>query len=114
MIRKKNQKAAPTTVADIIFEQLGGKEAIAFMIGLQNIVELENGVQFDFETAMDHDIYRCKIILSATDLYELTFTNTKQVSKTQKGVFATDLMDFFEKNTQLFLTLYPRQKKTQK
>lgn len=110
MIHKKTktQKAAPTTVAGIIFEQLGGKEAIDFMIGLQHIVELENGVQFDFETAMDHDIYRCKILLNPADLYDMTFTNTKQVSTEQKDVFAEDLMDFFEENTQLFLTLYPR------
>ena len=110
MIRKKTktQKAAPTTVAGIIFEQLGGKEAIDFMIGLQNIVEFEDGVQFDFETAMDYDVYRCKIVLNPADLYNLTFTNTKQVSTEQKDVFAEDLMDIFEESTQLFLTLYPR------
>jgi len=111
MIRKKTktQKAAcSNTIPSIIFEQLGGKDAVDFMIGLQNIIELEDGVQFDFETASDHDVYRCKIVLNGKDLYDLTFTNTQQISKTQNDVFAEDLMDFFENSTRLFLTLYPR------
>jgi len=116
-------------VADIILKQLGGAGRLRAMIGARDIMS-ENGgktLVFKFPNKQRSKPNCIKITLTSMDLYDVEFgrvgqkqdpkfkglgfkvmTPTYKKLKTYKGIYADMLMDIFEEQTGLYLTLSPR------
>lgn len=100
------------TVANTIVSQLGGGRVRA-MLGNVKFVAIEKegcaGLAMRFSNRLRSRGNYVEIILNASDLYDMTFFNRTAKSckkvKTLEGVFAEDLIPFFEEQTGLYLRL---------
>lgn len=99
--REQNMEIARTILA-----QLGGRQA-QVMMGMQNMVAVDNGLQFKFKGC---PAYNClRIILNAMDLYEVTFFKLRKFSIVDDlvvdNVHVEDLRGLIEEKTGLYLSL---------
>ena len=95
-----------TKIAEIILKQLGGNRVRA-MTGAKTFVAIERGLSFSFPNKIGPNVVR--ITLNGRDEYEMEFWKKwgAKLSLVEEvtGVYAEDLVDFFEKHTGLYLSL---------
>lgn len=91
--------------ARIIIDQMGTAGALRVMLGAHTFTALENGVSFKFKAGQG--INYCKVILTSMDLYDVEIGNIHGMSYKVKyeaeGLFAEDLIPYFEDHTGLRL-----------
>ncbi len=99
-----------TEVADTIAKQMGGLGKLRMMIGAKNITAGDNSLSFQFPNPQRSKGNGCRITLRPDDTYDMEFFSgsAAKVVKKIEGVYADQLMDLFEKQTGLYLTLAPR------
>lgn len=107
------------TVANTILQQMGGTNRLGLMINAKNFLYGTNKernhdfVTFQFARGKG-GINAIQIFYNrGSDLYDIQFlkvsgTKGRQVVKELEGIFADSLMDVFEHNTGLYLTISPR------
>lgn len=91
-------------IAKIIIRQLGGNKAIA-MVGIYNMIAIDNGLQFNFKGS--RKVNKCVIKLDWSDTYTFELWKiTKKVCKkvySLEGVYEDMLIELFESETGLYL-----------
>lgn len=95
-------------IANTTFQQLGGRQAMFMISGKASTSNDDLFIRFKGSRKSNV----VKIHLNGKDLYDVTFSKMikyelKEVSK-YNDVYAEDLMNLFEKETGLYLTLYLR------
>lgn len=110
--RRKHNPTADVRVADEILAQMGGMRTLSVMVGAKNFVALENGVQFSIGSGAKDGINKVRIVLRPSDTYDVEFwkvrgTSMKKVSE-WGDVYNDQLMDLFEKETGMYLTMARR------
>jgi len=110
--RRRANPATDTAVADVILEQLGGMRRLSMMVGARHFVALEHGVQFSIGSGAKSGINKVRVVLQPSDTYDVEFwkvrgTTMKKISE-WGDVYNNQLMDLFEKETGMYLTIKPR------
>jgi hypothetical protein len=110
--------ARKQTVADIILSQLGGGGRLTAMIGARHFYHTNNGntLCFQFPNRLRSKPNHIKITLTGMDDYTIEFgrivnkksTPVYKVVKTLQGIYCDQLVDIFEAETGLYLTLFPK------
>jgi hypothetical protein len=105
-------------IANTIYQQIGGNKT-KVMIGMKNLIAIENGLQFDFK--MCKKANKCQIVLNGMDLYDVKFfkfyprrlnnpENTMEdicpMVHEVNDVYNDQLIDIFEKFTGLATKLF--------
>lgn len=97
-------------IAKTILSQLGGK--LVCMTGARDLIGHPDGLSFKFPAPTPSKGNHCQITLLPSDTYRVTFRHlrSKHVKTvvTFEGVYCDQLMDIFEQQTGLYLTLSPR------
>lgn len=103
------EPANTPTVAQTILAQLGGMNRLTAMVGVELFLDRGNGVSFKFKGSRKANV--CQITLDASDTYtvkmqkfqprKLTITDVYE----SDGIYADQLIDTFEQQTGLYLTL---------
>jgi len=99
-------------IANTILDQMGGARKLKLFTGADKFIAYPNGVAFRWPSQQPSRGNMMKITLDPDDTYSVEFmhaskSGAKSVAK-MDGVYAEDLMDIFEKQTGLFLTLNKR------
>ena len=98
--------------ANTVLQQLGGQKLLRLMVAADNFVqsEKEQWVSFKFKGSVSFNYL--KIQLNSMDLYDLTFYKIRgtklQSQKLVTNIYCDTLMDVFESETSLYLTLNAR------
>ena len=111
-------------IADVILKQLGGARRLSMFVGAKGFCSDDGGrtLIFKFPNKARSKPNRIKVTLTAMDDYIVEFGRigrkkdkgyglmvpTYKVLKTIEGVYCDQLMDIFETETGLYLTLSPR------
>ena len=95
-------------IANIILEQMGGGHKLNVMVGAQNFVATNKGLQFNFKGCRRTN--KITISLDPSDTYTVQFwriTNRPvlHLVETYTDIYADNLIPLFEKFTGLYLTL---------
>lgn len=94
-----------------ILDQLGGTDKLHAMVGTHCITLLDNGVRFKFKGSRIANC--CEIILNGLDLYDVTFYRIRGTdcvtTSEEQDIYCDMLIDLFEENTGLYLTLFSRE-----
>jgi len=95
------------TVANTIVNQMGGMKRLRLMVGADKFVGDANGVQFSFKG--NRTMNRARIDLNGLDLYDIAFwkfgkSSFDKISE-HTNVYFDQLIDFFESETGLYLSL---------
>lgn len=113
------------TIAKTILQQMGGSGALAAFIGAYNYVAHEDGVSFKWKAKAKNGANYFRVKLNSMDLYDLEFGRLRnvmpigltaeaiekavidsyKVTKEISGVYWDQLIELFEKETGLYLTL---------
>lgn len=96
-------------IAKTILRQLGGGRLV-MMTGAKNLLDHGNGLSFKFPNRTRSKPNYCKVILDPSDTYTVTFGRVTKYGelkneKTVEGVYCDMLVDLFERETGLYLTL---------
>jgi hypothetical protein len=94
------------TVAQTILDQMGGTRRIMMMTGAKQFVSSDDGVQFSFKGSRKYN--KVVVKLAADDTYTVGMFKIRGVSvKGQNfdGIYADQLVELFERETGLYLTL---------
>lgn len=75
-------------IANTIISQLGGFGKLKAMVGMNNTLALESGLQFGFKGS--RKINKCVITLTDMDLYEMSFYKNCKITGNEKSVDAMD------------------------
>ena len=99
----------------IIIEQLGGIGRLKKFTAARNFVDYGNGVSFKFDNVTNIKINFCKVIYDeGEDLYNVEFGYIKGLNykkcKEITGVYFDQLVDIFEEETGMYLSLFSRKK----
>ena len=93
-----------TSIAKEILNQMGGPRIGAF-IGTKTWIACDNGLSFRFKGSKKYNM--CKIALNSMDTYDITFYRFYGVKLTRReeinDVFCDQLVEIFERTTNLFL-----------
>lgn len=115
---KKGKKRTVKTktnmqIAEIILENLGGKDNLVKMTGAKNFVAIDNGIMFSIPKPQNLKINKIRIVLRA-DNYDIEFGYVRgadyTVFKELEGVGAESLKSVFEDTTGLNLVLFSEPK----
>jgi hypothetical protein len=113
--RLRHREYLSESAADIILKQLGGGRRLGIMIGAKNFTSMNGGksLAFNFPNRMRSKPNAVVITLTPKDLYDIEFRRVSlkaapKTLKTYRDVYVDQLMDLFEKETGLYLTLSPR------
>jgi hypothetical protein len=102
--RKNGQEVAQT-----ILKQMGGTGKLAAMVGAKDFIAYPNGVAFKFMDPGAGKPNYVKIVLNASDTYDLEFGRLRgmnyKVIKTADDVYVESLRSLFERTTGLYLSL---------
>jgi hypothetical protein len=103
-----NETTIQANIADTIAQQLGGTGRLAIMIGAKYFVALENGLRFRImRNASGGNLIT--ITLTGADLYDVKISSVRGVKETTKkeisGIYASDVRNWIEQATGLYLTL---------
>jgi hypothetical protein len=102
-------------ITETIITQMGGVGRLVKFTGAYNFIDHGNGLSFKFDNVTDKKINYCKVTYDeGEDLYNLEFgfirgLNYKKV-KEMEGIYFDQLIDIFEEETRMYLTLFPRKK----
>lgn len=102
-------------IAETIITQMGGICRLVKFTGAYNFRDYGNGLSFRFNNVTNIKINYFKIVYDeGEDLYNLEYgfikgLNYKKV-KGMTGIYFDQLMDVFEYETGMYLTLFPRKK----
>jgi hypothetical protein len=103
-------------IAETILSQLGGQRFLA-MTGAKNLAVMKNGLQMKINgrhPELGVKVNLVQITLNGSDLYDLNFGNVRadklSVVKVLNDVYFDQLMDLFEANTGLYVTISPRRR----
>ena len=88
---------------------MGGMGRIKAMTGAKNFSITELGVQFQFPNRQRSRGNAVRIDLNGKDLYDVSFYNGSRLVKEYKDIYFDQLMDIFEEQTGLYLTLGRRE-----
>lgn len=109
--RRRSRRNGDADVGNIIAQQLGGVGRLRVMLNAKNIYAIENGLQFGFAGRRETG-NKVVIKLEPSDTYRVEFwwvRGAKAVLvKAFDDIYAEQLMDIFEKQTGLYLTMHPR------
>jgi hypothetical protein len=100
-------------IAETILEQLGGIGRLRMFTAAYNFIDHDKGISFKFDNVTKIKINYFKVVYDeGGDLYNLEFgfirgLNYKKV-KEMEGIYFDQLMDVFESETGMYLTLFPR------
>lgn len=102
-------------VAHVILEQLGGAGKLMVMAGAKmpfvSLSEQRGGVQFSIGRN-EKRVNKVKIVLNGSDLYDVEYWRIWGAKATllssSENIYGDMLMDDFESNTGMYLTLMPR------
>jgi hypothetical protein len=101
-------------IAETIIEQLGGGRFIT-MTGAKDLTILDRGVQLKINgrhPELGKKVNRVIVKLNFLDLYDVDYLYVREGKVTTiakaEGIYNDMLMDSFEQNTGLYVTLYPR------
>lgn len=102
-------------ITEIILQQMGGAGRLVKFLGAYNFVDHGNGVSFKFDNVTNIKINYMKITYDESeDLYNLEFGFIRGLKYTKckelNGVYFDMLIDTFERETGMYLTLFPRKK----
>lgn len=90
-------------VARTIANQMGGTGRLSAMLGANQFVAIENGLQFRYK--MDRQANTCQIILDASDTYTMKFwkcsAKTCKEVASMSGLFFDQLQEVFTRQTGL-------------
>lgn len=80
------------------------------MTGAKNLLDLGNGLSFQFPNRMRSKPNYCKIVLDPSDTYTVTLGRLTKYGElkneqTFEGIYADALIGLFERETGLYLTL---------
>lgn len=106
-------RAADQMIGRTILEQMGGARRLQVMLGVQQIILLNDGVGIKWPSKQPSKGNYVEIKLNGSDLYDVTFFNVgrgaKRPVKKFDDVYAEDLVDIFEKQTGWYLRLASEQ-----
>lgn len=100
-----------TEVANTILLQMGGAGKLRTMIGANNFMAIDNGVQFSFKGCKK--LNKVQIVLTAADLYDVKFYKINMrnldnsmipVSESAR-IYFDQLVEVFEHMTGLYLRI---------
>ena len=98
-------------VANTIYRQLGG-DRLKLMIGCNRLVAHKDGLGFGWPSRQPSRGNYCRVTLLPTDTYRVEFMSvrgtTVKTVRTFEDIYCDQLMDIFEEQTGLYLTLSPR------
>lgn len=102
-------KTAIGSVASTILDQMGGWRRLKMMIGVQQVIDLRNGVGFKWPNKQRSKGNYVEIILTPLDLYNMTFYNVstrgKKKVKEFRDIYNDQLVDLFERQTGWYLRM---------
>lgn len=94
-------------IAQTIAQQLGGMSRLGAMVSAHNFVDRGNGLGFKFKGCRTAN--HMTVELRKDDTYTVTFSRVRGVKvamqKPLVGVYAGDLVELFERTTNLYLSL---------
>jgi len=93
-------------VAQTILEQLGGRQFIV-MTGAKKFIGSSNSLSMKLPKCKNN-INSLRIELNGEDLYDLYFYSGFNLVMELNSIYAEDLKDCFERETGLYVTLFPR------
>jgi hypothetical protein len=103
------REAALGSVGKTILDQMGGYRRLAMMLGIQQVMNLRNGVGFRWPNRQRSKGNYVEIELTGADLYDMTFYNLsmrgKKKVKEYRGLYADMLVSMFEKQTGWYLRM---------
>lgn len=103
------REASLNPVGKTILDQMGGYGRLKMMIGLNQIINLPQGVGFKWPNKQISKGNYVEIILTPADLYNMTFYNVsmrgKRKVKEYRGIYNDMLVDLFEKQTGWYLRM---------
>jgi len=115
--RRKSRRNAVTDVGNIIAQQLGGVGRLRVMLNAKNIYTIENGLQFGFAGRRETG-NKLVIKLEPSDTYRVEFWWVRGANamlvKAFDDIYSDQLIDVFEKQTGLYLTMHPRRNSRRK
>jgi len=93
-----------------ILDQMGGRGRIATMLGTKRFFSYDDGVAFSFSNKKRSAPNQVKITLDPSDTYTMTFLRVSRNGDfKEKGrftrIYADQLVEIFERQTGLFLSL---------
>jgi hypothetical protein len=96
-------------VGRTILEQMGGMGRLSAMLGVKNFLLIPGGVSFRWSGKI-RKVGNCvEVVLRDDDTYDMTFSwyrgQVLEVAQKFEGVYAEDLISFFEGHTGLLLRL---------
>lgn len=99
-----------TEIAHTIIQQMGGAGRLNAMVGANNFLTIDQGVQFSFKGSKTAN--KVVIKLTEMDLYDITFykINMRNIDKSlipvdlTEGAYEDMLKPIFEKTTGLYLS----------
>lgn len=93
-------------IASTILSQLGGSK-IGCMIGVDQFVAIENGLQFRFKAKAKNKSNLIQVKLNDSDLYDITFGYIRGANYSVRSefsdIYCDQLIEIFEEQTGLFL-----------
>jgi hypothetical protein len=92
----------------VIMDQLGGWRRVSAMTGATMYINRGNGISFRFKGSRKYNCIR--VTLTPLDLYTVEFLKTNRYGEVSKeksfeSVYCDQLIDLFEKQTGLYLSL---------
>jgi len=103
------REAALGSVGKTILDQMGGYRRLSMMLGIQQVMNLRNGVGFKWPNKQRSKGNYVEIELTGADLYDMTFYNLsmrgKKRVKEYRGLYADMLVSMFEKQTGWYLRM---------
>ncbi len=98
-----------TEIANTILSQMGGTGKLKAMIGANNFIAIDNGVQFSFKGCKSFN--KIEIVLTSMDLYDIKFykINMRNLEKSiipaseSSRIYVDQLVEVFEHMTGLYL-----------
>jgi len=102
-------------ITETILEQMGGIGRLIKFTAARNFIDHGNGVSFKFDNVTNIKINYFKVSYDeGEDLYILEFGYIKSLNYTKvkemDGIYFDQLLDIFEEETGMYLTLFPRKK----
>lgn len=100
-------------IAETILQQMGGAGRLIKFTGAYNFIDHGNGLSFKFKNVVGIQINYFKVIYDeGSDLYNIEFgcirgLNYRKV-KEMSGIYFDQLINIFERETGMYLTLFPR------
>jgi hypothetical protein len=112
-------EGADVEIAKTIISQMGGSR-VKTMAGARTFVAVPEGdsgglggVTFSFPNRIRSRGNAVKIVLMPDDTYTVTFYNGMKEVKSYDGVYNDSLIDVFERQTGVYLTINPRKQESQ-